>query len=307
MKPVIEKVFSQIDFSFSTEYVEVNNFSSKWHYHDKVEIILIIDTSGTGYVGESIVPFSGDTLSLIGSGVPHAWLNDHRYSKKNSSLLAKAIVLKFEDDFLGEKFLALPGMKSIVDLLKIHSKRGMFIEGNDKGEIKNFLINIMETSNDFERVILLVKILRIIAESNSITYLSAKKYEVPSKSSDNERLDKVFHYVVENYHQKIELKTIADLASLSPSGFCKYFKKRTLKTFSRFLNEYRIGHACRMIIDGHHSMSEVCYLTGFNQMSNFYKQFHAVHKISPLKYRERFYESENNPEIQSMQSHSTAS
>ena len=148
MKPVIEKVFSQIDFSFSTEYVEVNNFSSKWHYHEKVEIILIIDTTGTGYVGESIVPFSGDTLSIIGSGVPHAWLNDYRYSKKNSSLLAKAIVLKFEENFLGDKFLSLPGMKSIVDLLQIHSKRGMFIEGNDKGEIKKFLVKIMETSND---------------------------------------------------------------------------------------------------------------------------------------------------------------
>ena len=68
MKAVIEKVFSPVEYSFSTEYIEEINFTSKWHYHEKAEIILIYDTAGTGYVGESIIPFSGDTLSIIGTG-----------------------------------------------------------------------------------------------------------------------------------------------------------------------------------------------------------------------------------------------
>ena len=135
-------------------------------------------------------------------------------------------------------------------------------------------------------------ILQKIAESNNITYLSSEQYKAPQTPIKNERLDKVFNYVVENYHQKIELKTIAELTNLSPSGFCKYFKKTTLKTFTHFLNEYRIGHASRMIINENYNINEICYMVGFNHLSNFYKQFHAIHNMSPLQYRERFYESE---------------
>ena len=295
MKPIIEKVAVPQEYSFSTETVSLPFFKSKWHFHEKTEIILIIDTSGIGFIGDGSAFFSGNTVAIVGSGVPHVWQNHKDYFEPDSGLVARSIVIKFEEDFLGEPFLNLPGNTLIKDLLLNRSKRGMLFRNEAKATLTGLIYEISKTTSDFNRLMLLIRILNIMAGTKDFEYVSSPSYSKVIKSNDYERLDKVFKYVMTNFQQKIELEEIAQIASLSPSAFCKYFKSRTLKTFTQFLNEVRIGHACKLLMDKNVNVNQACYMSGFKYLSYFYRQFQTIHHVTPLKYKRMFFESELNP------------
>lgn len=298
MKAVIEKVTLPVDYSFSTEQVSTHSFVSKWHFHEKLEIIYIYDCSGNGFVGDGSAFFNEGVLSIIGSGVPHVWQNSKEYYEPGSRKIAKSIIIKFEEEFMGEKFLNLPGMLFIKDLLQFRSKRGILFSNHAKEKISQKLRELVKTKSDFERVTLLIQILNIMATTKDFKYISSAGYTRVTKTADFERLNKVYKYVLDNFQEKIELNEIAQVANLSPSAFCKYFKSRTLKTFTRFLNEVRIGHACKLLMNVDVNVNQACYMSGFKYLSNFYKQFHAIHNVTPLEYKRRFFESEINSEIE---------
>ena len=296
MKPIREEIPAAISYSFSTEYIKVPGFKSKWHYHEQeTELIYIVEGKGTGFVGDGATFFSGGELALIGAMVPHVWLNAKKYYKPDSDLMARAIVIKFEEDFMGNQFLSLPGFLKVKDLIHNRSKKGVLILGSARQRIAGMMKSIVETSSDFDRVIYLIHILNMISNTEEYEYISKTETIKTPRSSDIERLEKVIKYVNENYQDRIELEKVAELANMTPSAFCKYFKKRTLKTFTQFLNEVRIGNACKLLTEKELSVKQVCYMSGFNYLSNFYKQFHAIHSMSPLDYKEKLFESELNP------------
>jgi AraC-like DNA-binding protein len=296
MKPIIEEIPPSNSYSFSTEYIKLPCFKSKWHYHEnQAELILMVDAKGTGFVGDGATFFTGGEIALIGAKVPHVWLNTNDYYQPDSKLIAKAIVLKFEENFLGDKLLSLPGLLKVKDLIFKRSKKGMLILGETRKKLVRLIESIVETHSDFDRVMYLIQILNLIANSNEFEYISKTETIKIPRTSDIERIEKVIKYVNENYQDRIELEKIAELASMTPSAFCKYFKKRTLKTFTQFLNEVRIGNACKLLAEKELSVKQVCYMSGFNYLSNFYKQFHAIHQMSPLEYKEKLFESELNP------------
>lgn len=300
MKPIIEKVIVPEEYSFSTESIELPYFKSKWHFHEKVEIIYIYDSAGMGFIGDGSTMYSKSVVSIIGSSVPHVWLNRKEYYKPDSGLVAKGIVIKFKEDFLGETFLKLNGLQLINDLIYNRSKRGILYKNRAKGKIAKLIKEIVNKTSDFERILLLLRVLQEMAITTDFHYVSSMCYSNMTKSFDHERLDKVFKYVMEHYNEKIELNEIAQIANLSPSAFCKFFKSRTLKTFTKFLNEVRIGHACKLLMDENVKVNEACYMSGFQYLSNFYKQFEAIHHMTPLEFKKRFFNIEeySKPHLQ---------
>jgi AraC-like DNA-binding protein len=296
MKPIREEIPAPISYSFSTEYIRTPCFKSKWHYHEhETELIYIVEGKGTGFVGDGATFFSGGELALIGAMVPHVWLNTKKYYKPDSNLIAKAIVIKFDENFLGNQFLSLPGFLKVKDLILNRSRKGLMILGIARQKVARMIESIVDTSSDFDRVMYLIQILNIVSNTDEYEYVSKTETIKIPRSSDLERLEKVIKYVNENYQDRIELEKVAELANMTPSAFCKYFKKRTLKTFTQFLNEVRIGNACKLLTEKELSVKQVCYMSGFNYLSNFYKQFHAIHSMSPLDYKEKLFTSELNP------------
>jgi AraC-like DNA-binding protein len=102
----------------------------------------------------------------------------------------------------------------------------------------------------------------------------------------------VFDYVMLNFPREIRLDTVADVAHMSPTAFCRYFKQRTRKTFSRFLNEVRIGNACKLLLEGDNTVTEVSFNCGYNNISNFNRQFKAISKFTPSEYVRKYRETE---------------
>jgi len=101
-------------------------------------------------------------------------------------------------------------------------------------------------------------------------------------------MEMIFQYVIRKFPNKIHLEEIASLVNLTPPSFCRFFKSRTTKVFSDFVNEVRIGNACKMLIENKYTISQVCYLSGFNYLSNFNRQFKRIKGTTPSEFQQKY-------------------
>ena len=139
----------------------------------------------------------------------------------------------------------------------------------------------------------LCECLNLLAEEKEFITLSTQEVK-ESNYKNRERIDSVFKFTMENFREPIHLSTIAGIAGMSIPAFCNYFKKSTRKKYIDFLNEVRIGFACKLLTDSSQTTVEsACYDSGFNTLANFNKQFLKVKNMTPSKYRKVFLERDN--------------
>ena len=127
--------------------------------------------------------------------------------------------------------------------------------------------------------------LNLLANSTQHTPISSIGYSNPYKTSETERMRKVHEYVMQNYRGSLRLDEVASLAGMATAAFCRYFKARTNKTFSDFVSELRVGYACKLLMENKLNVTQVCYESGFNTLSNFNKQFKDLQDKTPSEYR----------------------
>ncbi|MEO0473879.1 MAG: AraC family transcriptional regulator, partial [Bacteroidota bacterium] len=127
-----------------------------------------------------------------------------------------------------------------------------------------------------------------LALHSVVEQLASKGYVNAFQRTQNDTLDKIYEYIFQNFDQSISLEEIAGLANMNPSAFSRYFKRINQKTFSRYVNEIRIGFACRQLMEQKDNVSTICYESGFNNLSNFNRQFRLIKGISPSEYRKQY-------------------
>ncbi|GJM33305.1 MAG: hypothetical protein DHS20C18_23060 [Saprospiraceae bacterium] len=225
---------------------------------------------------------------LLGSNLPHMMKNDPAYFEEGSGLEAEALVIHFLPDFLAAAIKNIPEF-SILDRLLKRSGQGILFSGNKhKKEVATLMKQMLE-GDDFSRVLNFLALLKILAEEKDYQFISSQGY-VNSLSYSNSRLDKVYEYVMNNFDDpSITLDHVAEIAHMNKSSFCRYFKKITQKTFSSFLNEIRVGYSCKILLEqDKKNISEISYLSGFNNISNFNRQFKMMVGMSPIKYKKLY-------------------
>ncbi|MDQ6476814.1 AraC family transcriptional regulator [Dyadobacter sp. LHD-138] len=286
MKPQLLKVPKGLQQSFSIRRDVVLYFYNRWHYHPEIELVHIEQGSGTQFVGDNIQNFQSGDLLLIGPNLPHYWRCDEKYFKGDSKLYAQATVLHFSADLFGDTFRNLPENKAINELLD-KAKWGMKLLGKENQQIKTLLQNLLDQT-DGNPVISLLQILETLAHSKDIKLLSNSHYQEEYDQHDEDRINQIYKYSLSNFQQKITIEEIAEIANISPNSFCRYFKSRSRKTYSQFLLELRIGHACKLLIDGKLSVAQICYESGFNNFANFNRYFKIHTGKSPLQYQKGY-------------------
>lgn len=287
MKPQLLKISNPADSSFNLFVQETPYFSTPWHYHPEYEIVLVLESTGKRFVGSSITDFKDGDLCMIGSYLPHYYRNDEDFYNKDTKLKARSLVIHFLEDFLGEKFLQLPESQAIKALLE-RSKRGLSFGDTTVAKVTPKFKNLPNLVG-MERLLEMISILTILCESEDKQDLTTNPISLRNEV-DSARMNKVFEYVMLKYQEEIQLKDVADLANMSESAFSRYFKKRTRRTFTQFLAEIRIEHACKLLMVDKMSVAEISFESGFNNLSNFNRQFKAIKKITPLAYRTKFLE-----------------
>lgn len=289
MKPQLLKVSNGPAHSFSVRQDLVPHFNNRWHYHPEVELIHFKKGEGTQFVGDSIKQFRDGDLVLIGSQLPHYWRFDDLYFKEDSKQSADVRVAHFCENFWGEQFLQLPENKMVRQVLE-KAKRGIKVNGKTKIIVAG-LLEKMLTAEGSERIILLLNALNVIAACTQVNVLSSIGFRHHTEAIENDRINAIYDYSLANFKNKIHLEEIAAVANISPSSFCRYFKSRTKKTYSQFLIEIKVGHACKLLIENKFIIKQLCYESGFNNFASFHKYFKQITGKSPLTYQKEFMHS----------------
>ncbi|UBM57314.1 AraC family transcriptional regulator [Marinilongibacter aquaticus] len=285
MKPQLLKISYPHEYSFNLFELCCPYFPTPWHYHPEVEIVYIKDSKGERLVGSSITEFGPGDLCMKGAFVPHCYRNSSEYFDGREDLRAASLSLQFTEDFLGPGFMERPENFKLRKLI-LNAKRGILFKGDIREKVCHKM-EMLAAKEGVERIIGILDILGVMSCWEDYTYLSSEPM-ILTNTQDSDRIQRVFEHVTEQFKQDIKLADVASLAHMSESAFSRYFKKRTQKTFSTFLTEVRIEHACKLLQKDQLSVSEVSYQSGFNNLSNFNRQFKAVKKTTPLNYRARF-------------------
>ena len=278
MKPLIEKLPLSEDRSFVAQTHRTPNFEVPWHQHVEYELILFTEGAGLSFIGNYVGEFEKGDIFFLGSNVPHT------FQKSHADLITSAVVVHFKENFWGEEILNLPESKSIKRLLQ-RSMNGLKINGKTK-DILQPLIRSLETEKGFWRITKLCECLSILSETKE--YITVSTQEIKALNSrDKDRIDSVFQYTMENFKEPIKLSLISKKAGMSIPAFCSYFKKRTKKTYIDFVNEVRIGYACKLLLTTQMSVLQICFECGFNTIANFNRQFLKIKKTTPSQYRKK--------------------
>jgi len=251
-----------------------------WHFHEEYELIYIIKGKGIRIVGDSISDFAPPQLALMGSKLPHLWKNDPDETKSKE---ADVIIVKFNRLFAGHDIFSLPEFRGISELLKL-SQRGILFGNKTIKKNKNLLISLAD-AGETRGLIDLQYILMELSESREKQLISSPEFSLPSTIAGGSRLNKIIDYITKNYTRPIYLEDLAREAAMTPTSLCRFFKNRTNKTVFRFISEFRVGKACQMLIDDNHNIADICFGSGFNSMTSFYRIFKDLKHLSPNEYK----------------------
>lgn len=279
VNPQLEKIMMPHEGSLLVRHFHEHNRNTRpyWHYHPEVELVYVKNGNGKRHIGSHLSYFTGGELVLIGSNLPHQGFTDRLSGNESET------VIQLKPDFLGEHFFKTPEMRSIEALLE-RSKKGISFGEQDKDLVGEKIIALVH-QDKFSQILSLLDILRDLSLSSNYKTLNANGFLMVSQPQDNDRLNKILNYVKEHFKNPISLTEIADLVSMTEPSFCRYFKRITDKTFTQFLNEYRLVHASKLLTEKEISITEVCFESGFNNYSHFVSKFHSFTGKSPSAYR----------------------
>jgi AraC-like DNA-binding protein len=278
MKAKLESVVSDRESSFKILLTPNLNELFYWHFHPEYEIVYVEAVSGFRHIGNHISKYEGSDLAFIGPNIPH--LNfDYGVKEK-----VNTVVIQMKENFLGEVFLALPEIEPIANLFE-RAKHGLTFSGETKWLVSQKMRNIA-TLPHFEQLITLLEVLNLLAKSTDVEALEVKPISGVSVLKEQQRLQKIHHYIEVNYQQEIDVNEVANLCNLTTAAFCRYFKKATHYTFTDFLNHFRINQSKNLLLQ-HKNVTEACYESGFSNLSYFNKIFKKVTGENPSAFKKR--------------------
>lgn len=252
-------------------------FYNKFHQHEEIQVSYIAEGEGTLIVGDTINHYSKGDVLVIGSNLPHVFKSEVIENVKSLML-----TLFFNKDAFGKLFFDLEEMRELKSFFN-RSENG-FKAISHKQKLQYYFFKLKESSK-FECFIILLKILDILSKSR-YKPLSSFIYKKEYSDIEGKRMRDVMEYTMDNYQKTICLEDIAKISAMTKNAFCKYFKKRTNKTYFQFLSELRIAYTCKLLLaTNDDSIAEIAYKSGFNNISNFNRQFKSVMEIVPSEYK----------------------
>ena len=286
MRPALHKSAIPDSQIFVIRDLKEKYFDPLWHSHSEYQLFVVLQGTGTRFIGDSIRSFKPGELIFTGPHLPHLWRNDEKYFRKNSALMTKGIVVYLDEHFLGQNMLdkvELYRLKVLFD----KSMRGLEFYGHNKSVAIELMKELLHL-NGVQSLIQLLRILDILSATREYHYISSQHYDGSIKEHESDRLNKVYDYIIKNYRGIIRLEKMAEMLHMTPTSFSRYFSMKNNKTCSRFIAEIRVKHACELLTETDMSVAEICYECGFNTLSNFNKQFKDIMQKKPTDYKREF-------------------
>jgi AraC-like DNA-binding protein len=280
VKAILEKIPHDRNHSFTFFESQGRRFACPFHHHPEIELTLIASSSGHRYVGDHIGRFTPGDLVLMGPHLPHSYINDTKSSGR-----AHSVVLQFLPKRLGSDFFQSGELRNIRHLLE-RCRVGLSFQGRTRDKIAPLLFQLLSLEGA-ARLMGFLNILDILARSKDFRALASPTYSPALALYQGERINRVCELISRKFKEGITQSEAARTAHMSPPSFSRFFRRATNRTFRAFLNEVRIGHATRLLLETDYTITEVCYGSGFGNLSNFNRQFLKLRKVSPRAYRRK--------------------
>jgi AraC-like DNA-binding protein len=261
-------------------------FYDKLHYHPELQLKYIVEGTGDLFVGDTFVHFEPGDLFLIGSNQSHVFKSDPVYYEGNSDLTSHSISIFFQEESLGKGFFNIDEVSEIRRLIE-RSGRGLKFSKSVSAVIGERMLGIPD-SHGFERFIDILRIFYDLATSEGYKYLATVNTHTPLSDHESEKVNDVINFILQNFKEDIKLEDVANIANYSQAAFCHFFKQHTRKTFVQFLIEVRVSKACTLLRNSNMNVSQICYDCGFNNVSNFNRQFKKITGLAPTSYIRKF-------------------
>jgi AraC-like DNA-binding protein len=284
IKASYEVLQPQSGHSFIVRKFGKTAFDAPYHFHEEYELTYILHGRGRRYVGSHMENFVGGDLVLLGANLPHCWKLE---TDETGQEEASAIVIQFNASFLGEDFFNKAELQGIKKMLQ-KSSSGISFNGGTRDVVNRCMSQLSDEKGNFKMLISLLEILQRLAVSTEYAQLDQQRSVAEQSPAEQERINPVFAYLVENFRGQVSLDEASGIAHMTPNAFCKYFKKITRKTFMETVIEYRINYATQQLVQTDKPISEISFESGFGDVSHFYKMFKHKMQQSPLNYRKNF-------------------
>lgn len=280
-EPAYRLINPQANRSFVFKW-EPFDLTTRWHYHPEIELIYFIKGRTSGVIGEGFYQFEEGDLALLGPNFPHVLQEDKEFARHYPESRPFGLIIQFTEGFLGNEFLQKPELFLINQLLK-KARRGLAFSSATVKRVSPVLLD-MNSMSETRKLLSLLDILTTLSETEDYQYMTPKDYAY-DHTQDEDRMHCVNRYVYEHFSEKISIRDISMIANMTESSFCRYFKSRTLKSFTKFLNEVRISYACKLLNNDGYSVTDACFESGFTNLSYFNRQFKFIVKMSPRAYK----------------------
>ncbi|MGA0557895.1 helix-turn-helix domain-containing protein [Larkinella sp. VNQ87] len=276
MKAYLEEIRTDTDSSFRLLLTPHLNDFFLWHFHPEYELVFIEGADGPRHVGDHLSRYEGSDLVFIGSYIPHL---NFDYGVRTDY---RKVVIQLREDFLQADLQKMPELAAIARLFE-QSRRGIAFHGRTKQVVGRRLMRFHQLSH-FRQWIELLEIFQLLATSSEYTLLNSRPVDSPFNAREQQRLQRVYRFIEENYARKIEMAELADLTNLTVAAFCRYFKKMTRTTFTEFVNQHRVREAKRLLL-ADQSVTEACFASGFESLSYFNRIFKRLTGQNPMAFK----------------------
>ncbi|WP_181896406.1 AraC family transcriptional regulator [Seonamhaeicola aphaedonensis] len=286
MKASFYKILFDEETPFRCTYIDQADFDMPWHFHPELELTLILESEGVRYIGDHTSRYKAGDLVLIGSNLPHRWVNDSSKPSLEHKDLDRSIriTLQFPPDLMLTMFKKAQELQPLLQLFEL-AERGITFSPKTSAKIKPLFLDIND-KNGLRKWISVFNLLFELTEAKDFKLLASPGYLPQLTSKDHGLLNKIFSYIETNFKDKITLQEIADIACLTRPSFCRLFKQKTGKTFFDFLNEYRINYAKRLLLETkRESINTIALHAGFPTIQHFNKKFKALNNgLTPRQF-----------------------
>ncbi|MET4080266.1 AraC-like DNA-binding protein [Pedobacter sp. UYP30] len=257
-------------------------FDFPLHYHEEYELNLIINAKGAKrIVGDHIEEIDSLELVLVGPNLCHAWFT-HLCETEDIT----EITIQFHQDLFDDALLKKNQLSFIRNMF-IQAQKGILFSEETINSVKN-RIKALAKKQGFDSVLELLSILHDLSISRNMRTLSDAGFSNDQFNYSSRRIEKAFAYMNDNYSKQVTLAEVAKLVGMPEASFSRFIKKRTGNSFIDSLNEIRLGHASRLLIDTTSTVAEIAYNCGFNNISNFNRIFKKKKACTPKDFRLSF-------------------
>lgn len=267
-------------------YYDYEHFLYPWHFHGEYEIIYIREGRGERFVADSMEVYMPGDVLLLGHNVPHYMKSAEEYYLGDATKRVKGVVIQFANDYMSHAINHYADLSPIKTLLE-KSKRGIHFPSSGNKDIIEY-IEALPRYKDVERIVHLLFLLDKMAKSKNKRLLGSPHFNENLSLFTDNRLEKLLSYITYHYTETLSLSRIASIVSMNESAFSRYFKDKTGKSFVEYIQDLRIGYACKLLLGSSNEISQIAIECGFNTLCHFNRTFKKKTGFTPTNYRKQF-------------------